>query len=278
MTNRDLLAAIFSANDDEPAIAALEGLLRGNDRGAALLIQPLPNPVYLSSGMMYAEFWPEIVSQARQDFAKEKAALEKRCANAKNITSRTLETPANVAGADTAVAARHADLTIMVRPDGAPIADERRAVFEEVLFGSGRPVLLVPPGWRPGVIGRNIVIGWNAKREAARALADAMPFVEAADQVAVVTVDAQPSPGGHGAHPGADITAHLARKGVSATLRNVDGLGREEGEALLADAVAHQADLLVIGGYGKTRMREFVFGGVTRTLSRISSLPLLLSH
>lgn len=278
MTKRDILGIVLFAKDDEPVLAALETIGRDQDQTTALLVQLLPNPVYAMDGAMMTTVWPQILEQARVDSAKELAALKKRCAGAaRAIEIRTLETADTFAGEHAAVAARHADLTVMLRPEGAMIADERQAIFEEVLFGSGRPVLLIPPTWR-GAIGRNILVGWNAKREAARALADAMPFIEAADQVKVVTVDAKPSPGGHGEHPGADITAHLTRKGVNATLRNLDGLGRDEGEALLAEARACSCDLLVIGGYGKTRLREFVFGGVTRTIVHTATVPVLFSH
>lgn len=278
MNKRDVLGIVFSAKDDEPVLAALETVGGEQDQLTALLMELLPNPVYAMEGAMMTTVWPEILEQARGDFAKARAALQKRCSAARRpIELRALETADTFAGEHAAVAARHADLTVMLRPEGAVIGDERQAIFEEVLFGAGRPVLMVPPNWR-GAIGRTILVGWNAKREAARALADAAPFIEAADQVIVATVDAKPSPGGHGEHPGADISDHLKRKGANVTLRNLESLGRDEGEALLAEARAQAADLLVIGGYGKTRLREFVFGGVTRTIVHTTTLPVLFSH
>jgi nucleotide-binding universal stress UspA family protein len=148
--------------------------------------------------------------------------------------------------------------------------------FEGALFKSGRPVLLVPTEEQPRSIGRRIVVAWKAKREAARALADAEPFLREADQITVVTVDATPD--GYGQGPGRDISAYLAHKGFNVELRNVDGLGQPAELALIKEARALEADLIVMGGYGHSRLREFIFGGVTRALSRNATIPVLMSH
>src|SRR5574338_1217270 len=152
MSHRDILGIVLSAKDDEPVLAALETLGREGDQLTAVLMQLLPNPVYAMDGAMVSTVWPQVLEQARIDFAKERAALEKRCsAGRRPIGIRTIETADTFAGEHAAVAARHADLTIILRPQGALIADERQALFEEVLFGSGRPVLLVPPEWRGAI-------------------------------------------------------------------------------------------------------------------------------
>lgn len=107
-------------------------------------------------------------------------------------------------------------------------------------------------------------------------LADAEPFLQAADQITVVTVDAQFD--GYGEGPGRDICTYLAHKGFSVELRNVDGMGRQAEVALMNEARALDADLIVMGGYGHSRLREFVFGGVTRAMSRSATTPVLMSH
>lgn len=154
----------------------------------------------------------------------------------------------------------------------------RRRMFEGVLFGSGRPLMIVPPDWKAGPIGAHVVIGWNAKREAARALADARPLIERAEKITIVTVDAKPGPSGHGQAPGADVAAHLARCGVNVEVRNVDGMGRDEAAALIDECRALGADLLVVGGYGRARLQEITFGGVTRGLIGSAPLPVLMAH
>lgn len=277
---RDIAVVVFAVDSDEPAIAAAEAIAAQGDADlTAVLLELEPEPVYTTEGVMVSTLWTEILADARKGFAKEKAALEARAKRgAKPFAVREMLAAAGLAPGQAAVAARHADLTIMLRPGGAPVADYRRAVFESVLFSSGRPVLLVPPAWRAGVIGRRIAVAWNGKREAARALADAAPLLDEADEIAVFTVDAKPDADGLGPAPGADICAHLARRGLKVELRNLDGLGRPHGDTLVAGAQAWGADLLVMGGYGRARVREMVFGGVTRTVVDTAPLPVFMSH
>ena len=94
----------------------------------------------------------------------------------------------------------------------------------------------------------------------------------------VATVDAAPSASGHSEIPGHEIAAHLARHDVNVEVHNVDGLGRSHARALMDEAIAADADLLVLGAYGHSRAREFVLGGVTRELLTGSSIPLLMAH
>lgn len=280
MAFKDIIGTIFSVDSDEAVLGALEELAAGKAHATAVLIELQPDPVYTMEGVVVSSVWSEIIEQSRADFDKEKQKLDARCriAPATPIETRSVLVSASLAGEEATMQARHVDLTVMLRPGASWPEEYRTAMFEAVLFGSGRPVLLMSPKWRRGAIGRNIVVGWNGKREAARAIGDAMPLLESADLVTVVTVDAHPDFNGVGQAPGADITAHLARHGVNAVLRNIDGLGREAGDALLAEARALEADLIVIGGYGKARLREWVFGGVTRTLTHTATMPVFMSH
>ena len=102
--------------------------------------------------------------------------------------------------------------------------------------------------------------------------------IDSAETVIVVTVDAKPRLFGHGEHPGANIAAHLSRRGKHVEVRNVDGAGKPVSAALIEQARAINADLIVMGGYASSRLREMVFGGATRDLLRKSEAPLLMSH
>jgi nucleotide-binding universal stress UspA family protein len=106
----------------------------------------------------------------------------------------------------------------------------------------------------------------------------AMPLLKKASVVVIATVDAIPSAAGHGEAPGRELAAHLARHGVIAEVRNLDGLGRAPERALCDEVMAVDADALVIGAYGHSRAQEFVFGGVTRELLSMAPGPLLLAH
>jgi len=151
------------------------------------------------------------------------------------------------------------------------------SLCEDIVLASGRPTVLVPPGWPAEVSGKRIVVGWNGSRESARALSDAMPLLEAADAVKLVLV-AEGSANGpaDGEEPGADIVRHLARCGVNASAEHVEK--GNPGDVLLARAKDFGADLLVMGAYGHSRITELVFGGATRSILMKADLPVFLSR
>lgn len=174
------------------------------------------------------------------------------------------------------VHARHADLAMLSQPQTNGRQSEEWRLLEMVLFGAGRPLLLVPQMGRfPGTSER-ILLGWNASREAARALHDALPLLARAASVTVYTASVR----GRGRHelPSTDIAAHLARHGLQVEVEQGPDEGLPPGEMLLARAMEIGADLLVVGGYGHSRLRETMFGGVTRHLLQRMTLPVLMSH
>lgn len=177
-----------------------------------------------------------------------------------------------------AMQARYADLLILGQPDPEGALTNAAAVLEQALFASGRPVLVVPFAGDFVSIGQNILVGWNAGREAARALADALPLLAAARSVTVFSINPAGGEDGHGEEPGADIALHLARHGVRVTVERTEARGIEPGDILLNQAADTMADLLVVGAYGHSRLREMVLGGVTRTLVRQMTLPVLMAH
>jgi nucleotide-binding universal stress UspA family protein len=183
--------------------------------------------------------------------------------------------PAGIA----AVHGRYSDLIIVGQLDAYDTqADLLRARPEEVAMLAGRPVLVVPYAGHFDRIGRRVVIGWDASREAARAVKDAMPLLAKAESVTVLTIDAEQNPGGHGEIPGADIALHLARHGVKAQVERTVSAGIGVGNTLLSQAADLQADLLVMGAYGHSRVRELLLGGTTRTVLASMTLPVLMAH
>lgn len=145
------------------------------------------------------------------------------------------------------------------------------------MFDSGRPVIVVPSAWKTGTIGKNVLIAWKPTREAVRAVADADEFLMQAQTVSVVTVDAKPSQG-YSEQPGADIAAHLAFRGAKTRLFNLDSAGRSETRTILMQARDIGADLIVMGGYGRSRLSEMIFGGVTREMLKSADVPVFMSH
>jgi nucleotide-binding universal stress UspA family protein len=180
-------------------------------------------------------------------------------------------------GPTVALHARYTDLTIV----GQPNRDEPQdadAVTVTTVMTSGRPVLAVPFAGDFPTIGERVLVAWNASREAARALNDALPLLKGAQQVTVLAINPQRGVAGHGDVPAADIALHLARHGLKSDATHTVARDISDGEALLSYAADIGADLIVAGAYGHSRARELVFGGVTRTLIMEMTAPVLLSH
>lgn len=172
--------------------------------------------------------------------------------------------------------ARHASLAIVGRSPAEDNTITTLGLSERVIVGSGRPTILLPTEWPANRIARRIVIGWNAGREATRAIADAMPFLVSAEKVHLVVVPEAKALGFYGADPGADMARHLARHGVAVNLHQCSGT--DAGTVLLDRCGALDADMLVIGAVGRSRIGEFIFGGATRTILGNAGIPVLLSR
>ena len=149
---------------------------------------------------------------------------------------------------------------------------------EKLLLSSGAPILVMPSGWKSQSIGNKILVGWNASREARRAVADALPFLVAASSVTLLVVDSEQRAGRHGEDPGADIALYLARHGARVEVEQVLSQGAPVADIILSYAAEHGVDLIVIGAYSHARPVEMMFGGVTRTLLKEAPVPVLMSR
>ena len=145
-------------------------------------------------------------------------------------------------------------------------------------MASGRPLLMVPFAGDFPVLGQDVLVGWNASAEAARAVNDALPILQRARKVTVLSVNPRRGIRGDGDVPAADIALHLARHGIRAEAAHTVVTDIGEGDALLSYAADIGADLLVTGMYGHSRLREMVFGGVTRSLLAEMTVPVFMAH
>lgn len=175
---------------------------------------------------------------------------------------------------------RHADLVIVGQNDGetndGSVPDD---LPDRVVMGSGRPVLVIPYSGKFNLENLRCMVAWNAGREAARAVHDALPLLKLASKVVVLAVN--PVSGrnnGHGEIPCADICAHLARHGVKAQAQHLHADDVGVGDILLSRAADEGVNLLVSGAYEKSRLRERVLGGVTRHLLGQMTVPVLMSR
>jgi nucleotide-binding universal stress UspA family protein len=149
---------------------------------------------------------------------------------------------------------------------------------ERLLLASGAPILVVPGGWKSEPIGKKILVGWNASREARRAVADALPFLVKAASVTLLVIDSNKRADRHGEEPGADIALYLARHGARVDVEQVSSRSSPVADLILSYAADHGIDLIVIGAYSHARSVEMVFGGVTRTLLKQAPVPVLMSR
>jgi nucleotide-binding universal stress UspA family protein len=168
--------------------------------------------------------------------------------------------------------ARLRDLTILSIP-----ASNDQWFAEALIFGSGKPTLILPesPQPRPFELG-TVAVAWDFSRAAARAISDALPILELARKVRVVTVIKDKVLDNK--HSGEELAKNLARHGIDVVLDEVDARGNPIGKVLESHALSHKADLLVMGAYGHSRLREFVLGGATQSLLSKPPLPILFSH
>lgn len=174
--------------------------------------------------------------------------------------------------------ARYADLVVVgqTSPDNPFTTPEN--LPESVAMASGRPTLVVPHIGTAKPVGKKIMLCWNASRESARAASDAMPFLKAAEKVIVLVVEPRTSDDGHGAEPGADAAMWLAKQGVKVTVQREVAPDADVGKVILSRAADYDIDLIVMGIYGHSRLREWVMGGASRAMLATMTVPVLMSH
>jgi nucleotide-binding universal stress UspA family protein len=275
---KDILIAVTKEHGpDETSSALSYGVSLAQQANAHATVEAASVRLVLTS------FWVS-------DFAADLISSEnRRLERLADTVARTTEGNAAAAGVVTSVnrrrlsypellgalteEARLYDLTILdAEPE--PLTLDR-GLFEALLMRTGRPVLVVPPG-RESFSLRRASIAWDGSARAARALNDALPLLRKAEEVQILAVTGEkdlPS-----AVNGADIAPHLARHGVKATVSCVPARDGDVAQTLRDAATLFRADMLVMGGYVHSRLREYIFGGVTQSLLKTSPVPLFMSH
>lgn len=172
--------------------------------------------------------------------------------------------------------ARSVDITILQQ--GGPAENySQNDIIERTAFESGRPVLIVPNAGSFPNLGSRVLLAWNGKREATRAVWDALPLLQNAEKVHIVTVN--PKTVAYSADlPGARLAATLARHGVNCETSQTESAGLSVGDVMLNYAAEHGINLMVMGCYGHSRLREMVFGGATKNILEHMTAPVLMSH
>ena len=224
---------------------------------------------------------PEMIeTQQLDNAAAAKAAIDRfATASARaGVSAEPLTPGANFAGVGDQFGriARHFDLSVVgqAEPETSAIEDK---IVEAALFDSGRPAIVVPYIQKAPLKLDRVMVCWDGSRSAARAIADAMPFLERAELVEVVIIVANERDKQYEIE-GVDMDQHLARHGLNVDVKRIDYGDLDVADALLSHAADYDADFIVMGGYGHSRLREFVLGGVTRSILRTMTAPVLMSH
>jgi nucleotide-binding universal stress UspA family protein len=275
MPLRDVLLVIDKSDTIARRLAPVASLAKHTPlRLTGLFARPMPTAAYADlNGWVqlmdaYLEAQREEAAKAEPIFRQELARL--------NLAGDWVAREVEFGGAVTALARLH-DLTVLGQPDRSA-ATPSAARPEDVVLAAGAPVLVVPYAGDFAEIGRRIVIAWSGTRESARALHDAMFLIERAEAVTVLEVDRPGEEGGLAGLAAADVVAALDRRGIKATALATVSDGTPVADIILSSAADFGADLIVMGAWGHSRLREFVLGGVSRGILQEMTVPVLMSH
>jgi nucleotide-binding universal stress UspA family protein len=272
-------AAVDALAYAEAIGAAAEGHVAGLMFG---FMSPYPATVYM-------EATPDIWLAAQRRAMEEADAVEKRIKvrlafSTLGTELRRKDVMGGEAGSILAVHGRYADVVVIGwssrggKKDGNRDGTEfERDLFRGVLFESGRPVILVPENYKAKEPPRRILVAWSPEREATRAVHDALPLLQGAELVTILAVAEGSNINGE-EDAGADIARHLARHDVKTEVKHVPASGRAPQTVIADEARYLGADLIVMGGYGHSRLSEWIFGGVTRDMMDDLKTPVLMAH
>ena len=273
---RDILVNISIGNDRDVAAdyaISVARALEAHLAGVAFAYEPT------MPGTIFDGISASIVAAARAECRKAAKAAAERFEQSARGASLSMESRvlgANLEGAADIFGrlARRYDLSIVRQTD--PKGQTEEHIIEAALFGSGRPVLIVPYIQKQGLKLDRVLLCWDGSRSAARAFADALPLLERSNNIDVITIAT--NGGNQGEISGADIAHHLARHRLKVELKRLVAPDPDVASTILSHAADTSADLIVMGGYGHSRLREFILGGATRGMLTSMTVPTFMSH
>jgi nucleotide-binding universal stress UspA family protein len=276
MMIKDVMVRLDGSRADEARVAAADQIAEYFDSHiVCLFVNVLPMPIVEEDDGAGAIESVRLIGAARAVGDKKEAKLRQRLARLqKPIELRRFDTFSGMIPDIAAREARTADVFVALRPNGSPKDPDQ--LIESVLFGAGRHLFLLPERKTVAPALDHVMIAWNGSREAARAVAEALPYLRKATTVSIVVVD-ETTPVEEQALLGKDLLGHLQHHGIGAKIHRVTKDG-DAASTLIAESKRLKPDLIVMGGYGHSKMREWLLGGATYEMMHKSPMPLLMAH
>ncbi len=273
------ISCIIRVSEDTKSAALPLGMTLAGAAGAYLgttLIAPKAHVPFALAGSTYvAPMMADLNQRAMSEAERILAETEKEMAAAGISGHVGLKHAVVDEGAAQAVrAARTSDLIVVDQPSA--ILDVKGLVLEEALFHSGRPILVASPRCPPKGVFQRVIMAWDGSPHAARAVGDALALFPSISYVEIMVVTGEKPL--DKMLPGADLAHHLARKGIEAKLLEITAKGQSVGDLIDKQAVDTGADMIVMGGFGHSRLRQFLFGGVTVDLTQNAHVPLFMAY
>jgi nucleotide-binding universal stress UspA family protein len=276
MMIKDVMVRLDGTRADEVRLAAVDQIAEYFDSHViGLFLNVLPVLIPTDGDSAAAIESVRLIDQARAVGDKLEAKLRHRLARLqKPVELRRFDTFMDIIGDVAAREARTADVFVAIRPNGS--SQEPEQLVESVLFGTGRHLFLVPEKKAASPAFDHVMIAWNGGREAARAVAEALPYLRKAETVSIVIVD-DSEPAEEQTIMGKDLVEHLLHHGVGAAVHRVMKDG-SVGATLIAESKRLKPDLIVMGGYGHSKLREWLLGGASYEMLHNAPVPLLIAH
>lgn len=242
------------------------------------LVVAIAAPPPMGDAVLMADVWAKERQAVMERVTERGAAVTAFLAKSDLAGDVSTEYP-DIAWVDEAVGqrARYADVTV-VGPDILKTETLKSKIIEGVLFSSGKPLFLVPEGSRATMKPKRAVVAWDSSFEASRALRESLDMLDHTEEVRITLVDPIADDLGQGAEPGADVAAYLVRRGLNVVVDRLPSSGLSVAEVLSRHAMDMSADVMVMGAYGHSRLRERLFGGVTKSTLAAPPLPILTAR
>jgi nucleotide-binding universal stress UspA family protein len=275
---KDILVNLTPGDARDPATdyaVSVAAACEAHLAGVAFVYDPIIPATVMGGGIP-----AELIESQRQESEQGASAAASRfeaAAKKAGLSFETHQISATAAGGADRFAhlARRFDLSIVGQPSpDSPVMND--LVLETAMFESGRPVIAVPYIQKGGLKLDRVMICWDGGRTAARAIGDALPLLTRAKMVDVVIFAGER--GKQDEIPGADMGQHLARHGLNVSVNRIPLGDVDVADAILSHAADSSADFVVMGGYGHSRLREFILGGATRGMLQAMTVPVLLAH